>query len=337
MPAQPEKPYRVAILALDNVVATTVTGPADVFSFTGVLWEMIQGREPTPRFEVRIVSPGGRTVYCHNGIVLVPHGTMEDARPDIVIIPGIMEIDQTLERGTDALAWLRQQYDRGCILAAICSGSILLAATGLLDGRRATTHWAMVPEFRARFPRVDLEPDELITEDGNFFCSGAFNSFLDLSIYLVEKLCGREVAIQCAKIFLHDLGRHSQSPYTIFLGRHDHGDTTIRQIQQEMEEHFSRDFDLDQLARKHGMGRRTMERHFKHATGETPLVYLQRVRVERAKQMLESTNMSFDEISYQVGYRDAGFFRKLFVKHTSLLPGEYRSRFSREKWPASIL
>ncbi|WP_456385237.1 GlxA family transcriptional regulator [Desulfolithobacter sp.] len=337
MPAQPEQPYRVAILALDNMVATTVTGPADVFSLTGVLWEMIQGKKPIPRFEVRIVSPGGRTVCCYNGITLVPQGTLEDISPDIVIIPGIMEIDQTLKNSTTVLAWLRQQCDRGSMLAAICSGSILLAATGLLDGRRATTHWAMVPEFRNRYPRVNLEPNELITEDGNLYCSGAFNSFLDLSVYLIEKLCGLEVAIQCAKVFLHDLGRHSQSPYTIFLGRHDHGDTTVRNIQQEMEKDYRRDFDLDQLARRHGMGRRTMERHFKHATGETPLVYLQRVRVERAKQMLESTNMSFDEISYQVGYRDTGFFRKLFVKYTSLLPGEYRCRFSREKWPVSSL
>ncbi|RUM43140.1 MAG: AraC family transcriptional regulator, partial [Desulfocapsa sp.] len=199
---------------------------------------------------------------------------------------------------------------------------------GLLDNKIATTHWAMANEFRKRFPRVLLRPDEMITDDSGIVCSGGYDSFLDASIYVIKKYYGPTVALECSKVFLHNHGRHSQAPYTIFNVPRDHGDEEVLQIQRELGKNFSTNVDFDELAREYGMSRRTLERRFKKATGVTLLVYQQRTRVEHAKALLESGNSSFDEISYKVGYMDNSFFRKLFVKYTTLRPREYRSLFS---------
>ena len=322
------RPCRVAVLALEDSVATTITGPQDVFSMTGMLYEMSRGEEPIRYFTVQIVTPDGRPVLCYNDLLITPHCSIQECNPDIVLVPGILNIEAALGSNEKVVDWLQLQHSRGCILTAICSGSLLLAAAGLLDGRDATTHWAMINEFRKRFPRVLLKPDELITEDSNLICSGSYNSFLDVSLYLIKKLYGPTIAMQCSKVFLHDPDQRSQAPYSFFSGAHEHGDKQILRIQQIMEEQYTKNFDYNTLARKYGMGRRTLERHFKKATGETPLAYLQRVRIEHAKQLLESGNTSIDEICSQVGYMDNSFFRKLFIKYTSLRPSDYRARFS---------
>lgn len=318
----------VAVLALNETVATTVIGPQDVFSMTGVLYERSQCKEPVHYFNVQVVTPDGKPVRCYNNLLLTPHCSMEECNPDIVVIPGILNIDETLSVNGAAIEWLKSLYERNCALMAICSGSLLLAATGLLDNKIATTHWAIANEFRKRFPKVLLRPDEMITDDSGLVCSGGYDSFLDASIYMVEKFYGATVALQCSKIFLHNLGRRSQAPYAIFSAPKDHGDDEILQIQQEMGNKFASNFDFDELAKEHGMSRRTLERRFKKATGVTLLVYQQRTRVEHAKALLESGNSSFDEISYKVGYMDNSFFRKLFIKYTTLRPREYRSLFS---------
>ena len=318
----------VVVLALNDSVATTIIGPQDVFSMTGVLYERTQCIEPVHYFNVQIVTPDGNPVRCYNNLLITPHCSMEECDPDIVVIPGILNIDETLRANNTAIKWLKHLHDQNCALMAICSGSLLLAATGLLDNKIATTHWAMANEFRKRFPEVLLRPDEMITDDGGLICSGGYDSFLDASIYMVEKFYGATVALQCSKIFLHNLGRRSQAPYAIFSAPRDHGDEKILQIQQKIGNNFASNFDFDELAKEYGMSRRTLERRFKKATGVTLLVYQQRTRVEHAKALLESGNSSFDEISYKVGYMDNSFFRKLFIKYTTLRPREYRSLFS---------
>jgi len=318
----------VVVLALNDSVATTIIGPQDVFSMTGVLYERTQCIEPVHYFNVQIVTPDGNPVRCYNNLLITPHCSMEECDPDIVVIPGILNIDETLRANNTAIKWLKHLHDQNCALMAICSGSLLLAATGLLDNKIATTHWAMANEFRKRFPEVLLRPDEMITDDGGLICSGGYDSFLDASIYMVEKFYGATVALQCSKIFLHNLGRRSQAPYAIFSAPRDHGDEKILQIQQKMGNNFASNFDFDELAKEYGMSRRTLERRFKKATGVTLLVYQQRTRVEHAKALLESGNSSFDEISFKVGYMDNSFFRKLFIKYTTLRPREYRSLFS---------
>jgi transcriptional regulator GlxA family with amidase domain len=205
----------------------------------------------------------------------------------------------------------------------------VLAETGLLDGKTATTHWGFADQFQRRYPQIKLKPERLITDEGNLFCSGGYNGGIDLSLYLVEKYCGHEVALQSSKSVIADIGRTSQAPYAIFQFQKDHRDKQILVVQEWIENNFDQNFNYNQLARHHGMSRRTFERRFKAATGDTPLTYQQRIRVEAAKRLLEDGNRSFDEITYQVGYEDSSSFRKIFLKQTSLRPREYQKKFQR--------
>lgn len=319
---------RVTILALDDAAATTITGPYDTFCLTGVLWNLGQGQDINPEFTVEIVTPSGAPARCMNNLTIMPHRAMTDVKDtDLVLVSAVLDIHQTLAKQGEIIDWLRERYKAGAMLASVCTGSFALAETGLLDGKIATTHWRAADEFQALYPKVHLKPERLITDAGDIFCSGGFNSSIDLANYMVEKMCGRETAIQCAKSLVVDRGRISQTPYSVFHFQREHSDEQILKIQDILERDFNKDIDLDELSQRHGLGRRTMERRFKAATGDTPLMYLQRVRVEEAKRSLELNSMTFEEISYQVGYEDTSFFRKIFVKHTTMRPKEYRAKF----------
>jgi transcriptional regulator GlxA family with amidase domain len=321
---------KVSILALDDSAATTITGPYDVFNLTGVLWNIGQGEDITPSFKPEIITPKGDPVKCMNNLTILPDRAMTEVEnTDLIVISAVLDIVQTLAKQGEIIDWLREQYKKGTPLAAICTGSFVLAETGLLDGKIATTHWRTVDEFRELYPKVNLKPERLVTDAGDLFCSGGFNSSIDLSSYLVEKFCGRAVAIQCAKSLVHDTGRCLQTPYTVFDFQHDHKDEPILNVQKILEKNYKKNIDFETLAGKCGLGRRTLERRFKTATGDTPNIYLQRIRVEEAKRLLETGNITFNEISYNVGYEDTSSFRKLFTKHTGLKPNEYKTKFIR--------
>jgi transcriptional regulator GlxA family with amidase domain len=224
--------------------------------------------------------------------------------------------------------WIIDQYNRGAHVASICTGVFLLAETGLLDGKTATLHWGFTGVFRERYPRVLLDQDRMFIDHGRLYCSAGVNAGMDLSLYLVEKFCGREAAVQSAKTMVLDLGRKRQTPYSSFLVEKDHGDLPVEKAQEWMEKHHAQPVDYDRLAAKFGMSRRSLERRFKRATGLTPLGYLQQLRVETAKRMLEEGTRTFSEITYQVGYEDVSFFRKIFVRLTGLRPREYQKRFA---------
>lgn len=320
---------KVTILALDNAMATSVMGPMDIFCQAGLTWNYIFGKNPDPRFEVEIVTLSGGPVPSFNGAEIRPHRAAEEIiETDLILISSFASFD-TLACADRAGAWLRKYHDRGAVIGSICLGSFLLAATGLLDGKTATTHWGFVEPFRERFPRVQLRPDKLITDEGSLLCSGACNSYIDLSLHLIERFCGPEVALECSKTILHDTGRDTQAPYAVHRFRKDHNDQQVLEIQCRLEENCGAHYDIDLLAKEHGMSRRSFERRFKTATGEPPLLYLQRLRVETAKQLLESAPQSFNEITFRVGYEDSSFFRKIFRKHTGLSPQDYRRKFRR--------
>lgn len=319
---------KITVLAMDDAAATTITGAFDVFGLTGVLYNQACGQHVVPHFDVEIVTPGGKAVNCLNKMQILPHRAMEAVeQTDLVIVSAILDINKTLSAQGEVVPWLVEQYLRGAHLASICSGSFVLAETGLLDGKEATTHWGMAKSFISRYPKVNLKPERLITDAGDIYCSGAFNSCIDLSIYLVEKFYGHEIAVESAKALVHDIGRVDQTPYTPFLFQCTHKDSEIAEVQRVIESNYNKDVNITVLARRHGIGRRTLERRFKLATGDTPLLYQQRVRVERARKILESQTMTFDEICYEVGYENSSFFRKIFMKHTGLRPTEYRAKF----------
>ncbi|MBU2510773.1 helix-turn-helix domain-containing protein [bacterium] len=321
----------VTILALTNTGASTVTGPMDVFHLAGILWNYSRGEKLTPFFNVEVVSDDGKPVRCLNRLLIEPHCSINDVKEtDLILITSILDIDKTLKYQSEIFPWIKGHYEKGASIASVCTGTFVLAETGLLNGKTATTHWGYVEEFKSRYPQIKLKPDQMITDEGDLFCSGASNGCLDLSLYLVEKYCGHEIAVQCAKSMVIDLGRFSQAPYTSVLNfQKSHNDEMVLLSQKYLEQHHRQQINLEEIASLHHVSRRTFERRFKTATGDTPLVYVQRVRIEAAKRYLESETLSFDEIAYQVGYEDASFFRKIFKKSTSLTPKEYKSRFKK--------
>ena len=320
---------KVTILALNNAMSSSIMGTMDIFSQAGFTWNHIMGFDTDPFFDVEIVTQDGKPVECFNNVKIHPHRAAEDVEStDLIIISSVSDFEP-LASDRRAINWLKHHYSQGTTIGSLCLGSFLLAETGLLDGKTATTHWGFAHEFQRRYPQIHLRPHQLITDEGNVLCSGSCNSYIDLSVYLIERYCGRKVAVECSKTMIHDYARSSQAPYIVFQHKKDHGDTQILAIQKLIEENYSDNFTADKIARDHGMSRRTFERRFKKATEDTPFIYLQRVRVEAAKQLLETGFQTFDEISYHVGYEDSNFFRKVFIKHTRLRPKEYKMKFQR--------
>lgn len=319
---------KVTILAMQNTIATTVLGPMDVFFLAGRLWNVIYDQKMTPFFDVEIVSETGDPVKCLNNLLIVPHRAVKEVKKtDLIIISSITNRERKPKHNPATIQWLKQQHRRGASIASVCTGAFLLAATGLLDGKTATTHWGFMDLFREQYPRVHLKPEHLITDEQTLYCAGALSAGIDLSLYLVEKYCGHEIAIQCSKSLLHDMGRQSQAPYSVFQFQKKHGDEAVKAAQLWLEDHYAEPVDMDVTARMHGMSRRSFERRFKKATGDTPLFYLQRTRVEVAKRLMEAQRVTFDEISYQTGYENSSHFREVFKKHTGLLPTEYQRHF----------
>ncbi len=315
-----------------NTMATTIIGPMDIFYEAGVTWNYYTRQKPEPYFEVKLVTSNGKPFRCINGVRMVPTGSMNDIQnPDLIIVSSIIDIDRTLQVQGEVIDWLVDRYREGSHIATICSGAFVLAETGLLDGKTATTHWAYADQFQKRYPRIKLKPEKMVTDENDLFCSGGFNAGTDLALYLVEKYCGHEVALQSSKSVLSDIGRTSQAPYAMFQLHKNHHDDEILMVQEWIENNFNQNFNYDEIAQNNGMSRRTLERRFKAATGETPLTYQQRLRVEKAKHLLERGNRSFDEITYQVGYEDSSSFRKIFFKQTHLTPINYRKRFQRSQ------
>ncbi len=319
---------KVTILAPYNTMATTIFGPMDILNQAGRLWNSLAKSPRTPFFDVTIASADGQPIRSVNNIYIQPHCGIEDVQEtDLIIISSATYILEILEKNPELVFWIRDHYDRGAHVASICTGVFLLAETGLLDGKSATLHWGFVDMFRKRYPQVKLRQDKMFIDHGRLYCSAGVNAGLDLSLYLVEKFCGRKAAVESAKTMVLDMGRVSQAPYERLFFRKDHGDPLVVKAQEWIEQHNSEAIDYEWLAQEFGMSRRSMERRFKQSLGVTPLGYLQKLRVERAKLLLEEGAHTFSEITYQVGYEDIPFFRKIFVRLTGLRPNEYQRRF----------
>ena len=320
---------KVTILGCYNTMATTIFGPMDIFTQAGRLWNRVGKLPQTPCFEVTIASADGEPIKAANNILIQPHCSIAQiAQTDLIIISSATYIQQILEKNPELIPWIRQHYSQGAHVASICTGVFLLAAAGLLDGKSATLHWGFTKMFQNLYPSVPLEQDKMFIDHGRLYCSAGVNAGMDLSLYLVEKFCGRRTAVQCAKTMILDLGRTSQTPYSSFLFPGDHGDPVILEVQRWIEEHHTQPIDYDRLAEQHHMSRRSLERRFKSATDVTPLGYVQQLRVETAKRLLEEGRYTFHEITYMTGYEDIPFFRKLFTRLTGLRPREYQQRFA---------
>lgn len=319
----------ITVLLLDQMFSSTAIGPMEVFRHAGSLWNVLTGTESSPRFRVTTASGDGRPVNCDGEIQIQPNLALRDVgKTDLIFVPTTgISVEDVLERNAFVVPWLKRRSRRRVPVASVCSGVGLVAAAGLLDGKRATTHWGLAERFRQKYPRVKWMPELMVTEDRGFYCGGGVNAALDLSIYLVERFCGHEIAMQTAKALLIETPRAWQSGFAIVPLKTDHTDDAISSAQEWMHKNFAKTFPLEEPARRVGMSERNFVRRFKHATGDSPLAYLQKLRIAAAKRMLESNHRSVQEISEAVGYQDLAFFRGLFERHTGVSPSAYRNRF----------
>jgi transcriptional regulator GlxA family with amidase domain len=285
-----------------------------------------------PMFRVELVGQGGEVQTRAGRFRICPDVTIGDVRrTDLVIVPSVHGDKRRIaEENRPMLDWVVGQYEQGAAVASLCIGAFLLAATGLLNGRSCTTHWEFVHAFRELYPDVNLVEDKIITEESNIYTSGGAYSWLNLILYLVEKYCGREIAVACSKGFQVDFQRVSQSPFIIFSGQKDHGDIAVRQAQEYIEKHTHCRITVDELAERLALGRRNLERRFKRATGNTVMEYIQRVKMEAVKKSLETSRLGVNEVMDKVGYNDPKAFRMIFKKVTGLSPLQYRNRYNRE-------
>jgi transcriptional regulator GlxA family with amidase domain len=265
-------------------------------------------------------------------LTVKPHSHISAiSKTDLIIIPSLDGSYQKAMKGNKLLIeWIAEQYKCGAEIATMCTGTFMLASAGLLDGRNCSTHWSAANTFRTLFPKVNLQPEKVITDEHGIYTNGGAYSFLNLLIYLVEKCYDRQTAIYCSKVFQIDLERQSQSPFAIFTGQKLHGDEMVQKAQAYLESKVDEKISVEDLSSRFAIGRRNFDRRFIKATGNTPVEYAQRVKIESAKKEFENTRKTINEVMYEVGYSDVKGFRELFKKITGMSPAEYRSKYNKE-------
>ncbi len=321
----------VTVVLLEDGFASTAIGPIEVFHTAGRLWNVLTGSEPRPRFRVRVASIDGRPVGSLCSVALTPECSIADIEhTDIVVIPAAgMDEQRRIARDTPLLPFLQKWHDRGAYIAGVCAGVEFLAESGLLNGRRATTHWALAQEMQRRYPKVLWQPDRFVTEDGRLLCSGGVYCSIDLSLYMVEKFCGHEIAVQCARALQVGMPRTRESGYSVLPLARPHDDAQVSRAEIYLQQNFDRDVSIAALASRVGMSPRNFIRRFKAATGRLPNVYVQTLRMSAARELIERGETSIQSVSSQVGYGDPAFFRALFKRYMGMTPTEYRGHFAR--------
>jgi transcriptional regulator GlxA family with amidase domain len=323
----PARPLRVAVLLLPGSYVSPAMVPVDVFHAAGRLWNRLQGEPAAPRFEVQVASVDGRPVDVLGAVRVAPPLALHEVKdPDLVLVPNADLESNPFDRRI--LDWLCERYQAGTALGGICTGSTYLAEAGLLEDRLATTHWAFADAMRMRYPNVRWQPDRMVTEDSGLFCSGGVYAAMDLSLYLVERFAGREVALQCARALLLPMPRKHQGVYAAPVLPRPHGDDRVREMEEYLRSHFNEALTAETLACRAHMSTRNFIRRFNDATGQMPGAYVQALRVAAAKALLEDGCDSIQRICTRVGYQDPAHFRDLFKRHTGMTPLQYRERFA---------
>lgn len=319
---------KVVILLLKGANLSSIENPRQGFEEANQ-YLIANGRQPLFQVQLAAAEP---KVQLNNGLYEVQAQLLvsEIYHADLILVPALQEpISRYVQENRGIIPWLVEQYRAGAEIASLCMGAFLLAGTGLLNHKSCVTHWKASNDFARLFPEVNLVADKILTdENGVYTSSGAFSAS-NLVLYLIEKYAGRDVAIYCSKYFQIDIQRSSQSPFIIFSGMRDHGDDAIREVQEYIEQNFEERLPVDVLCERFAMGRRTFERRFKKATTNTVVEYIQRVKIEAAKKLLEQGRKTIQEAMYHVGYNDVKAFRDVFKRITGMTPVDYKLKYEK--------
>lgn len=314
---------------------SSIVGAYKLLSRANALYEK-KGKSPV--FHIQLVGCEKQTFFHGELFSVNPHTHIRRVtKSDFIIVPSLNhQYDAGIRLNTSAINWLKQQRQKGAEIAGICTGNFLLAAAGLLNGMTCSTHWSAAADMQQRFPDIRVQADVLITDHKGIYTNGGAYSFLNLMIYLIEKYYDRITALQCAKQFQIDLSRHAQSEFIMFETPQQHDDALVSKAQHYLEKHHAEKINMEQVARHFHLSRRSFDRRFISATGNTPLDYLQRVKIEAAKKALENTTHTINDVMYQVGYADNKAFRDVFTKLTGLSPQAYKQKYNKQLFNRGI-
>ncbi|MDP3339238.1 GlxA family transcriptional regulator [Frigidibacter sp.] len=334
----PFAPTRISVclLAVPEMATGVLNGLYEVFTFVGPGWEILTGWPPGPRrFHPRIVAADRTPFRNVAGLPIMPDLTFAEARRADIVIVGDLAIgrdEETRGRWPAATEWLRQQHAQGALVCSVCTGSLMLAEAGLLDGTEATCHWAAVDQMRSRYPGVQLRPERVLVAAGaghRLVTAGGMASWTDLALYLIARFCGEEEARRASKLFLFGDRSDGQLPFAARVRPRQHDDAAIAAAQVWIADNYALENPVAGMTQVSGLATRTFVRRFAQATGYAPLDYVQSLRIEEAKQMLETTDAPIDAIAEEVGYTEPAAFRRIFKRATGIAPNQYRQRFQR--------
>lgn len=332
-PFAPKK-ISVCLVAVPETATGVLHGLYEVFTYVGAGWEMLTGWPPGPRrFLPRIVAQTRAPFRNVVGLPITPELSFEEAkRADIVIVAdlAIGRDEDTRNRWPELAAWLRQQHGQGALICSVCTGSLILADSGLLDGVEATCHWAATDQLRKRYPSVRLRPERVLVSSGaehRLVTSGGNASWTDLVLYIVARFCGEDEARRTAKLFLFGDRSNGQAPFAARVRPPQHDDAAIAAAQLWIADNYAAANPVAGMTVASGLTTRTFKRRFEASTGYAPLDYVQSLRMEEAKQMLEASDAAIDRIAESVGYTEPAAFRRVFKRSTGLTPLEYRQKF----------
>ncbi len=308
---------------------SSITGTYEIFQKANQYWMENRKRG---LFTIQLAGISENVAFNAGLFTVKPHTNISAiAKTDLIIIPSLNHNYELALKGNELLIdWVNKQYKNGAEIASICTGAFILAASGILDGKVCSTHWSVAENFRAMFPKVNLQTDKLITDEKGIYTNGGAYSFLNLLIYLIEKYYDRQTAIYCSKVFQIEIDRNTQSEFTIFSGQKQHDDEVIQKAQVYIENNLEEKITIEDLSAKFNVGRRNFDRRFIKATGNTPIEYSQRVKIESAKKALETRRKTINEVMYEVGYADVKAFREVFRKYTGMSPLEYKDKYNKE-------
>jgi transcriptional regulator GlxA family with amidase domain len=322
------------IVAVPETAGSALYGMVDVLAAAGSLWQELAGAEPDPRsIRPRIVSPLAKPFVCGNRVpVSADLDIADDPHAEIVILPELWLApdDDFKGRYPDLLDWIRQRYRNGSTIYSACSGSVMLAATGLLDNKEATSHWGYADLFRRHYPKVRFRPEPaLVFADpaGHIVTAGGTTSWHDLAIHIIARHLSPGEAMRIAKVYLLKWHSEGQLPYAALVRQQPHADSVVRQCEEWLNANYRVADAVTQVVSISGIPERTLKRRFKAATGTTLIGYVQNLRIEEAKRQLETKAVSFEAIAANLGYENLAFFRRLFKRATGLTPGQYRKMF----------